>query len=41
MDDDVPEGMVVCEFCEGVFLPEDMEGEHCRDCVVELFGDEA
>ena len=35
MDDDV----VICAHCEGEFLPEDMDLEHCHDCSEELFGD--
>lgn len=29
---------MICAFCEGDFLPEDMDGEHCRDCADALFG---
>lgn len=35
------DGLVECAHCEGLFLPEDMNGEHCADCAAELFGDEA
>lgn len=35
MDDDV----VICANCLGEFLPEDMDGEHCRDCCEEIFGE--
>lgn len=38
IDDD---GMQECANCEGLFLPEDMNGEHCRECADEIFGDEA
>ena len=39
MSDD--DGMMECANCGGHFLPEDMDGEHCEDCVEELFGDDA
>ena len=29
--------MRTCEWCEGQFLPEDMDGEHCRSCAADLF----
>ena len=32
---------VTCANCGGHFFPEDMDGEHCQDCVEELFGDDA
>lgn len=32
--------LVECAFCEGLFLPDDMNGEHCRECASELFGDD-
>ncbi len=34
------DGMVVCDFCEGRFDPNDMDGDHCRACAADLFGDE-
>ena len=27
-----------CAFCAGLFLFDDMDGEHCCACSVELFG---
>lgn len=33
-----PDGMNHCEWCEGMFVPDDMDGEHCRGCAEELFG---
>lgn len=38
--DDEDDGTVECAFCGGAFLPDDMDGEHCRECAGELFGDE-
>lgn len=32
--------MRTCDNCGGEFLPEDMDGDHCRECAEELFGDE-
>jgi hypothetical protein len=34
------EGLNACVWCEGMFVPSDMEGEHCRQCAAELFGDD-
>lgn len=31
--------LVECANCGGAFLPEDMDGEHCRECAAELFDD--
>lgn len=31
------DGMGICECCEGSFLPEDMDGEHCAECASSLF----
>jgi hypothetical protein len=44
-DDDFPfpsissDELVECAYCLGAFLPEDMDGEHCRECAAELFND--
>lgn len=38
-DELVSEDLVECAHCQGMFLPEDMDGEHCRDCAEALFGD--
>jgi hypothetical protein len=32
--------LIECAHCEGLFLSEDMNGEHCRECASELFGDD-
>jgi hypothetical protein len=34
-------GVSTCEWCGGDFLPEDMDGEHCRECAHEIFEGEA
>lgn len=43
MADDTPDfaadGMVQCENCKGWFFAEDMDGDHCHECVGQLFGD--
>lgn len=31
------EDMKTCDFCEGSFLPDDMDGDHCLACADELF----
>ena len=36
-DDD----LCACQWCDGKFLLEDMDGEHCRECAQEIFGDDA
>lgn len=28
--------MDTCDWCGGYFLPEDMSGEHCRECAANL-----
>ena len=33
------DGLRGCDACAGDFLPEDLDGDHCRDCADELFGD--
>ncbi len=38
--DDPHEGMKRCDYCEGFFLPEDMDGDHCVECAGDLFGDD-
>lgn len=41
MNDDGPfDGLVECQNCNGHFLPDDMIGEHCRECAADLFGDD-
>lgn len=37
-DDD---GLFTCEWCEGKFVAEDMEGDHCSDCSSQIFDDES
>lgn len=32
--------LLVCAYCDGLFLPGDMDGEHCGACVLELFGND-
>lgn len=27
----------ICEWCDGSFLPDDMDGEHCGGCAADLF----
>lgn len=36
----VSDELTACAHCEGLFLREDMDGEHCRECVCELFGND-
>lgn len=38
LGDDPFDAFVECAYCGGDFLPDDMEGEHCRECADELFG---
>ncbi len=38
--DDPLDHMRTCDHCEGAFLPDDMDGDHCRECSDMLFGDE-
>lgn len=40
LGDDPFDALIECVSCGGDFLSEDMEGEHCRDCAEELFGDD-
>lgn len=37
MDDD--EGLIGCDNCGGLFLPEDMDGDHCAECAEQIFGE--
>lgn len=39
-EDNIYDGMVQCAWCEGWFLPDDMDGEHCRECTHEIFSDD-
>lgn len=40
-DENDPEfDLVECAHCAGLFLREDMDGEHCRECADEIFGDD-
>lgn len=39
-DDREDVGLNECAHCEGMFVPDDMEGDHCRQCTAELFGDD-
>lgn len=42
-DGDDRDGLMVCVWCEGEFVPCDMDGEHCHECADKLFngdGDE-
>lgn len=39
-DELVSDELISCAHCEGLFLPEDMDGEHCRECAGELFGND-
>lgn len=41
MSDDSDDGMVECANCEGMFMLEDMDADHCRECAAEIFGDDA
>ncbi len=38
---DPHEGLVECGWCEGMFVPDDMTGEHCRDCAEKPFDGDA
>lgn len=38
--DDPFDALIECANCGGDFLPEDMEGDHCRQCVAELFAND-
>lgn len=35
------EALKHCEWCEGFFLPDDMDGEHCRGCADDPFDPDA
>jgi hypothetical protein len=37
--DDPFDAFIDCACCGLDFMPGDMDGEHCRDCADELFGD--
>jgi len=37
-EDQGDDDCLTCEHCQGRFLPEDMDGEHCRECAAEIFG---
>lgn len=39
-DIEIEDGMDSCAHCGGSFFAEDMDGEHCRGCAEEIFGDD-
>jgi len=37
---DTDDGFDACAWCGGDFVPDDMDGEHCRQCAADLFGED-
>jgi len=35
------DALSTCQWCDGKFLQEDMDGEHCRECAQEILEGDA